>query len=76
MSSLRPGLVALVGGVLSALLFLAFQTGTIGGMILFWVAQLPLFLVALSLGPGWGLAAAGWGFGSLVLVAHLVAGLE
>ena len=57
-------------------MFLAFQTGTIGGMILFWMAQLPLFLVALSLGPGWGLAAAGWGFGSLVLVAHLVAGLE
>ncbi len=45
-------------------------------MVLFWMAQLPLFLVALSLGPGWGLAAAGWGFGLLVLVAHLLLGLE
>lgn len=76
MSSLRPGLAALVAGAVSALLFLAFQTGSMGGMILFWMAQLPLFLVALSLGPAWGLAAAGWGFGMLALAAHLMLGLE
>jgi hypothetical protein len=76
MSSLRPGLAALAGGALSALLFLAFQTGTVGGLVLFWMAQLPLFMVALSLGPAWGLAASGWGFGLLVMVAHLVLGME
>lgn len=76
MSSLRPGLAALLGGALSGLLFLAFQTGSIGGMVLFWMAQLPLFLVALSLGPAWGLAASGWGFGMLVTIGHLLLGLE
>lgn len=75
MSSLRPGLAALVGGAFSALLFLAYLTGSMGGMVLFWMAQLPLFLVALSVGPAWGLAAAGWGFGMLALAAHLVLGL-
>lgn len=76
MSSLGPGLAALLGAAISVVLFLAFQTGTLGGVVLVCMAQLPLFMVALSLGPGWGLAAGAWGIGMLVAARHIFLGLD
>ncbi len=76
MSSLRPGLAAVLGGALAALLFLALQTGSLGGLILFWMAPLPLFLVALSFGPGLAGAASLWAFAMLSGTMSWVIGLE
>ena len=74
-STLRPGIAAFVAGTLSALLFVAVLSNSLGGMILFGMAQLPLYLVALSLGPGFAAAAAVWAFGVLVPSVSLVGAL-
>jgi hypothetical protein len=42
--------LAIIGGLGAGLLFAAMLTGTFGGMILFWMAPLPLFAVGLRLG--------------------------
>jgi hypothetical protein len=42
--------LAIIGGLGAGLLFAAMLTGTFGGMILFWMAPLPLFVVGLRLG--------------------------
>jgi|HubBroStandDraft_1064217.scaffolds.fasta_scaffold01846_14 hypothetical protein len=42
--------LAIIGGLAAGLLFAAMLTGSLGGMILFWMAPLPLFAVGLRLG--------------------------
>ncbi len=51
--------VALAAGALSAVLYLALTIGSLGAMVFAYVAQLPLFLVGLSLGAGASAIAAG-----------------
>jgi uncharacterized protein YybS (DUF2232 family) len=41
---------AIIGGLVAALCFSAFRQGDANGMILFWIASLPLFLVGLGVG--------------------------
>ncbi len=67
----KPTLLAVGGGVLSGLLYISVVLGSPGAMILAYMAQLPLFLVGLSLGVTAG-AAAGV---VAVVVAGLAAGL-
>jgi len=76
MSTFRPGIATVLGGAFSALLFLALEAGSLGGMILFFMAQLPLFMVALGFGPGLASAAAVWAFAMLATSLSLTAGLE
>src|SRR5882757_4902189 len=42
--------LAIIGGLLGGLLFGAMLTGNFGGMVLFWMAALPLFVVGIRLG--------------------------
>ncbi|MEA2757036.1 MAG: hypothetical protein QOJ54_3325, partial [Aliidongia sp.] len=42
--------LAIIGGLLAGLLFGAMLTGSFGGMVLFWMAALPLFVVGIRLG--------------------------
>jgi hypothetical protein len=51
--------VALGAGALSAVLYLTLTIGSLGAMVFAYVAQLPLFLVGLSLGAGASAIAAG-----------------
>jgi hypothetical protein len=46
----RTSIYALAAGVVSALLYLAIQTGSPGALMLGYFSQAPLFLVALALG--------------------------
>ncbi|HYD32619.1 MAG TPA: DUF2232 domain-containing protein [Azospirillaceae bacterium] len=50
---------ALGGGALSALFYLSVLSGSVGALVLAYLAVLPLFLVGLSLGPLAGLVAGG-----------------
>lgn len=54
-------LIAIGGGALSALGYLSILTGSMGAIILAYLAPMPLFLVALSAGVKGGLIAAGVG---------------
>ena len=42
--------LAVLGGLVASLFFVAALTGSFGGLILFWMAPLPLFVVGLRLG--------------------------
>jgi hypothetical protein len=53
--------LSIIGGLVAALFFSAFRAGGMGAIILFWMAQLPLFLTGLSLGIPEALVAAGVG---------------
>ena len=46
----RVHLIAIGGGILSALFYLSVKLGTPGAIILAYLAQLPLFLVGLAMG--------------------------
>jgi hypothetical protein len=50
MMASRAFQLAIIGGLLAGLLFGAMLTGSFGGMILFWMAPLPLFAVGFRLG--------------------------
>ncbi|MCC7167634.1 MAG: DUF2232 domain-containing protein [Rhodospirillales bacterium] len=63
------GLLAAGGGVTSALLFLAVIKGQAGGVLLAYLAPLPLFLTGLALGAG---AAAGAAAVATLLAAAMV----
>lgn len=68
-------LIALGGGVLSALCFGAAAIGTLGGLLLMLLSQLPLFLVGLNQGARGALAAGGTGaLLTVVLVGLMAAG--
>jgi len=50
MTASRALPLAVLGGLVASLLFVAALTGSFGGLILFWMAPLPLFVVGLRLG--------------------------
>jgi uncharacterized protein YybS (DUF2232 family) len=57
MTATRTLPLAVLGGLLAALLFIAAEAGGIGGGILRWMAPLPLFAAGLALGvPAMGVA--------------------
>ncbi|MGH6954701.1 MAG: DUF2232 domain-containing protein [Alphaproteobacteria bacterium] len=64
----RGTLIALGAGILSALLVAVLLTGAPGAMLLLYIAQLPLFAVALSLGVSAGVIASATG-GVIALLA-------
>jgi hypothetical protein len=56
---------AVIGGLIAALFFSAFRAGGLGAIILFWMAQLPLFLPGLGLGIWEALLAGAVGTGAV-----------
>lgn len=68
---LRFGLIAAGAGVLSALLYLSVVLGQPSAMLLAYLAQLPLFAVALGMGGLAGVTATG----SAALVVSLIGGV-
>lgn len=71
MANVHP--LAVLAGALSALLSVSIFTGTFGGMMLSYLATLPLFLAGLSLGVGAAITASVSG-AAVGLIASLVLG--
>ncbi|MDP6883594.1 MAG: DUF2232 domain-containing protein, partial [Rhodospirillales bacterium] len=65
-------LIALFGGGLSAVVALAFLTGTPGALFLAYLAPLPLLLVGLGFGVSAGTVAGGAGFLTTVALGGMV----
>ncbi len=67
----KDALIAVVGGVMSALLYLSIHLGSPGALILAYFTPLPLFLVGLGL----GLAVLVLAAAAAVVLASVAAGL-